>query len=141
MSRSGGFELLEPITGLGLRLWGSDLSTLFAQAARALTTLLTDADQIQPVEERLITIRAKDVDGLMVSWLNEIIFLFESEGFLVEAVGIHEIDQWHLRVAVLGEQYDPDRHHIEHYVKSASYAGLRVEQTPGGWEAMVHLAT
>ena len=100
---------------------------------------MADADQIQPLEERMLNIRARDVEGLMVSWLNEIIYLFETEGFLVEAVAIHEIDPWHLRVAVLGEQYDPTRHHIENRIKSASYAGLCIEQTADGWEATVHL--
>ena len=141
MSQNSGFELLEPMTGPGLKLWGPDLSALFAQAARGLTSILTDVDQIQPLEEKTINIRARDVEGFMVSWVNEIIYLFDSEGFLVEAVGIHEIDPWHLKVAVLGEQYDPNRHHIENHVRSASYAGLCLEQTADGWEAMVHLAS
>lgn len=139
MPPESGFELLEPMTGPGLKLWGPDLPALFAQAARGLTSLLTDVDQIQPLEERMINIRAKDLEGLMVAWLNEIIFLFDTEGFLVEAVGIHEVDPWHLKVAVLGEQYDPSRHYIENHVRSASYAGLCMEQTAAGWEAMVHL--
>lgn len=141
MSSSSGFELIEPMTGLGLKLWGPDLPSLFAQAARGLTSLLTDVDQIQPMEERMIEIRGRDVEGLMVSWLNEIIYLFDSEGFLVEAVGFREIDPWHLKVAILGEQYDPKRHHIENHVRSASYSGLCMEQTKNGWEAQVHLAS
>lgn len=140
ISHKAGFKIIDPVTATGLEFWAPSLAALFIQAARGLTSMLVEVEQLRPIEERHLEIRAKDVEALMVAWINEIIYLFDTEGFLVEAVSVREVDPWHLKVVALGEQYNPDKHVINTPLRAASYHHLSLQQTEAGsWEARVLL--
>ena len=133
------FEVFDHTADLGLRIRAADLNTLFAEAGRALlSVLVSNPDAVEPQSAVAVGIAGRNREYLFVDWLDELLFLFESKKFLGSryepAVGDDGV-----RATVRGEPYDPRRHRLSHEVKAVTYHGLKVEQTESGWVAEVIL--
>ena len=126
---------------------------LFAQALAAFTDTVTVLDRVEPREERRLRVAVPAgrtaLEDLMVEWLGELLYLFETEGLLFREaeVDLPDLDRRPpgaaSREAVLtatarGEPYDPERHPIKVLVKGITYHQLEVRGAPGeGWRARV----
>jgi SHS2 domain-containing protein len=92
-----------------------------------------------PKEERSVEITAGEGEELLVNWLNEILFLFDSRGFLPAEFIIEQATENRIRARILGEPFDPERHPIDREIKAATYHQLRLEHGEKGWLARVYL--
>jgi SHS2 domain-containing protein len=122
---------------LGVEVFGDSLPALFRHAGEALVNIITDADTIRIRESKAITVQAEGLEQLMVRWLNELLFLFESEGLLFKRFVVDAVDSDHLAVTAHGEFYDMDRHPIKTTVKGATYHQLEVVQEADRWRAAI----
>jgi len=121
------------------RIGGESLEDLFANAAAALTATLTDRRYVRGREAREVVIEAPDREALLVDWLNHLLYLFDTEGFLARDVRVVSLTDHHLQARVRGEIYDPDRHPQKTAVKAATYHHLEIIRKNGGWQATVIL--
>jgi SHS2 domain-containing protein len=121
------------------RIRGASLPDIFANAAAALTATLTDRRYVRPRETREVAIEAPDREALLVDWLNRLLYLFDTEGFLARDVIIEFLSEQRLNARVRGEIYDPDRHVQKTAVKAATYHHLEIIPANGGWQATVIL--
>jgi len=133
------FEVFDHTADLGLRVRADDLNSLFAEAARALmSVIVSNPDLVEPRDVLAVTITGRDREYLFVDWLDKVLFLFESKRFLASQFDV-TIDADGVSAAVRGEPYDEARHTLAHEVKAVTYHGLKVEQTESGWLAEVIL--
>lgn len=111
------------------------LAESFAQAALALTAVITDPEQVRAAEPVRISCRAPDRELLLVAWLNALIFEMATRRMLFGRFEV-EIEGDALRGTAWGEQVDVARHHPAVEIKGATYTCLSVNQTAGGaWRA------
>jgi SHS2 domain-containing protein len=129
------FEQLEHTADLALRIYGRDLRQLFANAAYAVFSQLADVEHIVPTVQHLVRIEGTDHESLLVNWLNELLYLHETQGQVYSVFDIHELSPQSLRATVRGEQSE-DIHTI---IKAATYHDLAVNETPEGFVATVVL--
>lgn len=122
----GKFKLIEHTGEVGIEAEGSTLDEAFAQTALGMFSLMVDLGQIHQNEVRNVSAEAPDIESLLVSWLNELIYLFDVEGLLFSRVDIRSLTPIRLEAKCYGERYDPDRHQIHIGVKAATYHMLRV---------------
>jgi SHS2 domain-containing protein len=121
----------------GLHVEADTLDTLFAEAARALGSLIVpNVQQVEPRREREFHLAADQPDFLLVDWLQELLYTFETERLIFREFAV-SIDASGLHATARGETVDEHRHQLEHEVKAITYHRLRVEQTPQGWVAEV----
>jgi SHS2 domain-containing protein len=133
------FEVFDHTADLGLRIQAADVNGLFAEAGRALlSVIVSDPDSVEPREELTLHVAGRDIEYLFVDWLDELLFLFESKHFLA-LVFETVIDDTGLSATVRGETCDLARHALAHEVKAVTYHGLAVKQAPDGWRAEVIL--
>lgn len=104
---------------------------LFAEAAAALGELL-DAGPGEPVE-REVRVAAHDRGALLVAWLEELLFLAETEGLVPEGAAVR-IVPGSLEGVVRGRRAAP-----RPLVKAVTYHRLEVGQGDAGWHARVVL--
>lgn len=132
------FSTFEHTADLGLKASAESLETLFVEAARGLMSMLVDRPElIVSVEQRRFEISSSERDYLFFDWLNELLFAFESDGWLGATFDV-QIDGDHLIAIVGGESLDRVRHQPGHEVKAITYHGLKVrEESPGQWSAEV----
>ena len=126
----GGFRELDNITAdLGIEAWGPDIEGAFANTVQGLASLLSDLpDKDQPLT-RTIQIEGESLPSLLVRFLNEIIFLEETEGFLPGRVSDLAISGNTLKAVLSGATFDPEIHTMNAQVKAATYHGLEIDQT------------
>ena len=123
------FEVIEHTADMGIKAYGKDLSELFTNAAYGMASLITDLDKVNPKHIENITLKAENKEELLVSWLNEIIYLSASKGRIFSKFEVSEIDDRHLRAKIFGEEFDIDRHQIETEFKAATYHRLKISNS------------
>lgn len=127
-----GFRELDDITAdVGLEAWGQDLEQAFASTASGLASLMSDLPGGDHPSTRRIRITADSLPGLLVRFLNEIIYLYDTEAFLTASVTRLTISDHTLEAALAGATYDPSHHNLNARIKAATYHGLRIEERPG----------
>jgi len=123
------FELIEHTADMGIKAYGKDLSELFTNAAYGMASLITDLEKVNPKDVENITLKAENREELLISWLNEIIYLSASQRKLFSKFEVSEIDDRHLKAKIFGEEIDIDRHQIETEFKAATYHRLKISNS------------
>ncbi len=125
------FEILDHTADVGIIAYGADMRQAFANAARALFSLITELDDVEEVLHWDIELTASDVESLLVEWLNELVYRFDTEGILFKRFDIIQLDNTHLKTRGYGEKVDSSRHKLKIGVKAATYHMLKVDKNDG----------
>ena len=129
------YEIFEHTADLGLRVRGSSLEQLFADAATALfSVLVANLDAVRRVQEKTYTIDGHEHDYLLFDWLTELLYTFETQHLLLADFEVC-LDVQGLQATCRGEPIDRQRHELDHEIKAITYHALKVEQTADGWLA------
>jgi SHS2 domain-containing protein len=136
---SEGFEEVDHTADLGLRVRAASLEGLFLRAALGLASLLTDPAAVGSAERATIEVRGIDLEELLVAWLNELLYRFESKRLVLTAfpeLRIERGGEGHRLLANgTGGRWDPQRHPPGAPIKAATYHGLKiVPAADGGFE-------
>jgi protein archease len=105
---------------------------VFADALVALAELLAVGDDGSV--ERSVAVSASDRPALLAAWLEELVFLAESEGFVAGSVQRFELWDDGLDAIVVGVLDEPPP-----IVKAVTYHGLVFERRDAGYVARVVL--
>jgi SHS2 domain-containing protein len=132
------FDILEHPADIGFRAFGNTLEDLFANAAIAMLSIAGDPSAATPRNEYPISVESGDRDGLMVDWLNEVLYWYDGKLIALRefrvALGDNRID-----AVATGEPRDAQRHRARLIVKAVTYHQLKIEQRDGIWIAEVYL--
>jgi len=137
------FEIIDTSGDAGIRAFGADLPGLFINAATGLFHLMTDLENIREEQTLDITARGSSLEGLLVAWLNELIFRFDAYGFLGRGFRVLSLDipgtgtDYSITASVRGEDFDETRHERHLLVKAATYHHLKIEPDDAGFVAEI----
>ena len=134
------FELLEHTADAGVRVFGESTEELFANAAVALFSLMAPATEAANGLAKTVSLTAQKLDELLIAWLNELIALFYAELFLPAHFSVclqEDGGTIRLSAELKGAPYVPGRDSVAMEIKAATYHGLRVAKTAGGYVAEV----
>jgi SHS2 domain-containing protein len=131
------YEIFEHTADLGLRIRAPTLSELMTDAARGLFAMVVEnLDSVQPLVTREFRIAGKDNAYLLFDWLNELLYVCDTERLAFSEFDL-QMTAAGLAATARGERLDPARHHLTHEIKAITYHGLTVEETEEGWLAEV----
>ena len=122
------FEIVNHTADVGIIAYGASPSETFANAARALFSLITELDNVEEVLQRDIELAAPDQESLLVAWLNELIYLFDTENVLLKRFEISKLNNTQLKARSYGEKVDKSKHTLKTGVKAATYHMLRIDK-------------
>lgn len=116
---------------IGVRGVGCSKSQAFEQAALALTSVITDPDNVK--DDQLVDIEcwAPNSDLLLVDWLNRLIYEMAVRHMLFARFAV-TLKGGRLRARAWGEPIDTSRHAPAVEPKGATLTALKVEQRPDG---------
>lgn len=123
--------------GADIGIWGrgETLEDAFAQAALALTAVITDPVKVAPKTMIELDCEASDHELLFVDWLNALIYEMANRRMLFRRFEIH-IEGNRLHAQVWGEPIDIEKHQPTVEVKGATYTALQVyRDADGTWHA------
>lgn len=119
---------------MGVRGIGRTEEEAFAQAALAMTAVITDPAQVRAVEPVAIRCAAPDDEMLFVDWLNALIYEMATRKLLFSRFDVR-ISDHRLEADAWGEPVVGARHQPAVEVKGATYTALRVVNENGIWIA------
>ena len=125
------FEIVNHTADVGIIAHGVDMKQAFANAARGLFSLITELDDVQEVLYRDIEVTATDKESLLVEWLNELIYRFDTENIIFKRFDITELDNTRLIARSYGEKVDSSKHKLKTGVKATTYHMLKVDKDDG----------
>ena len=131
------FDVIDISGDAGIRAYGNTLDDLFRNAATGMYSLITDLGGIEEKRDLFIKAKCHSLDGLLVSWLNELIFNFDTYGFIGKTIEITALHDNRLASKLSGEDFDPERHERRLLIKAATYHQLKIEKKGEYWVANV----
>ncbi len=131
------YELLDHTADIGIIAFGKSLPEAFGNAAYAMFDILTNAEEIREDQSFDIQVSANDIGDLLVTWLDELLFRYETERIILKRFEISELTEKSLKATVFGEKVDLKRHVIKVEIKNITYHQLKVEKTSKGWRLQV----
>lgn len=144
------YEQIDISGDAGLRIWGADPGVLFENAAEGLFYLITDTSGIKVTEKRDILLSSDTAEHLLVQWLNELVFLFDTYGFIGTGFSIRlenspehasaeggKSDNIKLEAHISGGTFNSETNESRLLIKAATYHNLSLEKKGSLWEATV----
>ena len=129
------YREIEHTADVGMELEASDLKDAFELAAASMFDLMCDLDTIGGSVSRTVRAASRegDLEGLMVRWLTELLYVLEVEGLLLSGFNVRTLAGDLIEADVTGEPLDLERHSLKSELKAVTYHDLAVEQAGGSW--------
>lgn len=127
------YQQLEHKADLALRIYGADLRELFANAAYAMFSQLADVARVKAAVHQHVEVEGSDDESLLVNWLNELLYLHETEGQVYSEFDIQELTPTCLKATLFGAE----ARDVQMIIKAATYHNLAIRQTKSGYQATV----
>lgn len=144
------FKVLDISGDVGIKAFGGSVMGAFINASFGMYSLITNLDSIKGKKTINVSVESPSLDGLLVSWLNELIFHFDAYGFIGKKIEITEFtpslplpprgggigggEACKIKASVSGEDFDPEKHEGKLLIKAATYHKLRIEKIDDTWE-------
>jgi SHS2 domain-containing protein len=118
---------------LELHIEAAAPADVFEEALRAIGELLADGEPGE-ASSRKVAVNAPDRPALLAAWIDELIFLAETEGLVPTRARELDLREQRLEAVVDGERGAP-----AHLVKGATYHRIAFDCREGGCQARVVL--
>ncbi|MBR9699126.1 archease [Candidatus Woesearchaeota archaeon] len=131
------FEFIDHTADAKFIAYGKDIEEAFTNAALAFITLVTDIHKVKPKQEKTIEIAAEKKQSLLFDFLEELIYLMDTEGFLLHDIPelkIEKKDKYTLKARVRGDAGD---YEILTQIKAMTYSDMFIKETEGKVEIQV----
>jgi len=125
------YRWVEHTAELELAIEAPDARGVLAGAVAALCELLEPGSPAD-LEERTVSVRAGDRAALLAAWLEELVYLAESEGFVACSLGEARLSPDALETTVSGRLAEP-----RPIIKAVTYHRLTFESRGDGYAASV----
>jgi SHS2 domain-containing protein len=131
------YRYLPHTADIKVAIQGPTLETLFHDGVTISRHLFVGQSPVESREERPIGLDAADPEELFLRFLKELLYLYETSGFVPSGLVVESLDRRSLVSTLTGEQFDDARHQPEPEVKAVTRHGLTVVQAEDGWYAEV----
>ncbi|MEM2839070.1 MAG: archease [Thermoplasmata archaeon] len=126
------YETVNHTADVMIKAYGNDLETSFANAAYGMFDQLADLSRVEPREKFRIEIEGRDREQLLVDFLSELLYLFDTELVLLKEFDL-KYDGEVLRAEARGERIDKKKHRMKQALKAVSYHAIDVQPEKKGY--------
>ena len=130
------FEFLEHTSEAKFRAYGTTLDEAFANAARALFSIMTKPEKVKPKITKTVMARtaSDDLKGLLYDFLGELIILKDADQFFLHDISV-AITDGTLLATCTGDTLEG--YELGSDVKAVTYNDMLVEKAKDGWVVQV----
>ncbi len=128
-TKKSGFDELPHTADWAVRVWAGSLPELFVEAARAMNSLLGMKSAPGPRLIRTIHAEALDVEGLLVSFLSELVYFIELENLAFDEFEL-ELDETRLKLRMSGSPILS----MSKSIKAVTYHNLQICKKEYGFQ-------
>ncbi|MET1125100.1 MAG: archease [Archaeoglobaceae archaeon] len=120
-----GFRFIDHTADVAFEVWGETISELIESASHAFYEAFVEVDKLGTDTSRSVEVEAEDVDMLLYKWLNELLYLFDTEFFAAKEVKV-TADENRARGVLIGSRFTPEMVKVE--PKAITMHKFRVEK-------------
>ncbi|XP_037828442.1 protein archease-like [Lucilia sericata] len=127
------YEYLDHTADVQLHAWGESLKEAFEQCGMAMFGYMTELDYVTVQSCYQIEAKGDDVDGLLFHFLDELLFLFSCEPFLIckrLEITKFDLETFEIECRCYGEPFDLEKHPQGTEVKAITYSAMQIIQEP-----------
>lgn len=134
-----GYKMLDAGADAGIIATAHTLEGLFREAALGMYSISADLEFVKASEVVKVEVKSHSLDGLLVVWLNELVYLLDTRGFVASGVEVTSLDEdaFSLGAILAGACLDSERLGHGLMIKAATYHGLSIVKNGGIWSAEV----
>ncbi len=128
---TGGFRFLEHTADVYVESWGETLEEAFEWAAVGMFEVMTDLKKVEAKEKYEISVKGEDLYALLYEWLEELLFIFGSQGMVFSKFKVHKIMKKESNGHMLsgeawGELFNIEKHTQKTEVKAITYSLMEI---------------
>ena len=124
------YRYLDHMTDAFIEVIGDTIDEAFEKAGISVVDTIVDITLVEDKESRIIEIGADDLKSLLYNWLEEIIILTITDGFVGKTfdVTITKNGRYHLLAKIMGEEINFARHHFKMEIKAPTYHLMEIKE-------------
>jgi len=124
------YEYLTHTADLKVKAYGKTLEEAFANLAIGAFDFLTDTSKVKKKIEKRISKRAKRLEALLYDFIEELLFLLDTEGFIISDFKDMKIkqakDSCELECTAVGDNYK--NYEIKGDIKAITYSEMEIKK-------------
>jgi SHS2 domain-containing protein len=123
------YKFLEHTADVMFEASGKDLNELFLDCSKALNETIHGNMNIIEQKKHKIEIKSEDMVGLLYKFLEEFLFLLDSEDLIFNKISGLKIDEnkFTLTATLIGDK--AEKYHFTNDVKAITFSNLKIEKT------------
>lgn len=133
------YQPISHTADIGYKVWGKTLEELFSNAARALTDNLVEISDTAADKTLFVQLTAESKEELLVKWLEEILFHFETENLIGLSFTVSKVDLKDFRATIHGIDWDPAKQPLKTQIKAVTFHEMEIKEKDGKFEVQVIL--
>ena len=127
------FEEIAHTADWAIQVWAEDLGTLLTESARGMYTLANAVAGPGPRVKRELSLEAVDAESLLVTFLEELLYLAESEGLLFDRFTFTNISETKIHAIMEGQVL----HSQDKEIKAVTFHNLEIRKSERGLEVEI----
>jgi len=125
------YRYLDHTADAKFEAYGSNLEEAFENAAQAMFNIITDTSKVRSVYKKKIHAESKRIDAMLYDFLEELLFLLDTEGFLLSGFENIRIKDGVLTAVATEDSYKV--YDVKGNVKSITYNDMDISEKDGRW--------
>ncbi len=131
------FRFLKHTADVKFRAFGKNTEKVFENSALAMKESICGKINVKEAKERIIRVKGTDFESLLYKFLEEIIYLLDTGGFLISKVREIKIKDFKLTAKISGDW--AIRYKFTNSVKAVTYNEMFIKHEKDKWISQVVL--
>lgn len=131
------YRFVDHTADIAFEVVAETLPELLRDSGIAFYEAFAFVEKLESKAEREVVVSEDSPDYLLYSWLNELLYLFDTEKFAGKRIDVHVDEKGTLRAVakIYGDKLTPEKVKLE--PKAITLHNFRVEKKEDGWYAFV----
>jgi len=137
--KTNNYEIFYTTADIGLKIKGKSLNQLFKNAAEGFSSMLGKIKDVNSknTEEKKINLCSESLEGLIVKFLNEILYIFEVKNKILVKCKVQELNNNCIKGKIEFAEFSNSEIEYNHPVKAVTYHNLKIKKTNGFYSAKI----
>lgn len=125
------YEFLEHTSDAKFKAYGKNFEECFMNAAEAMTKVMIDPEKVENKLTKSIQVSGTDLKQLLYNFLEELLFLFDTQNFIlnkVSGLNINPKGTGYLLTASLNGDNAESNYDLETGIKAVTYMDMEVKE-------------
>jgi SHS2 domain-containing protein len=123
------FKILDHTADVGIEATGPTFDEALKEAARGFYSLALGDIVVIANQTKHVVVSAPDKERLVVKWLSELLYLFDSEHFIADTIVFQRCGHFEIEAEVSGKILNLDNLSVFREIKAVTYHQLSVKET------------